>query len=289
MLLNCVQLAINGLLLGGIYALISIGLTLIWGVMQIVSFAHGEYLMLGMYATFWLFHFFGMNPYVSLLFVAPMLFALGLLTQRIVIRPILDAPHVAQIFATVGVSIILQNVAQVLWKADYRSVQIHYTISNIKFHGLIISFPRLIAFAITIGMVVALFFFLKKTYLGKALRATAENKRAAQLMGINVNRLYYLALGIGNACVGIAGGILVPMYAVFPTVGQYFVLTAFVVVVLGGMGSMTGALVGGLLIGVVEAFSGFYLAPALKEVVYFLVFILILVFKPSGLLGKTKS
>jgi branched-chain amino acid transport system permease protein len=242
--------------------------------MQIVNFAHGEYLMLGMYATFWLFYLFGMDPYVSLFFVAPLLFLLGLLTHRVVIRPILDAPHVAQIFATVGVSIILQNLAQVLWKADYRSVPIHYGISNLKFAGLIISFPRLVAFAITLAMVIALLLFLKRTYLGKALRATADNKRAAQLMGIDVGRLYYLALGIGNACVGIAGGILVPMYSVFPTVGQYFVLTAFVVVVLGGMGSMTGAL------------SGFYLAPALKEVVYFLVFILILVFKPSGLMGK---
>ena len=286
MALNFVQLVINGLLLGGIYALISIGLTLIWGVMQIVSFAHGEYLMLGMYATFWLFYLFGMDPYVSLLFVAPLLFLLGLVTHRMVIRPILDAPHVAQIFATVGVSIILQNVAQVLWKADYRSVPINYGISNVKVAGLIISFPRLVAFTITVAMVIALFLFLKKTYLGKALRATADNKRAAHLMGIDVSRLYYLALGIGNACVGIAGGILVPMYSVFPTVGQYFVLTAFVVVVLGGMGSMTGALVGGLTIGVVEAFSGYYLAPALKEVVYFLVFILILVFKPSGLMGK---
>jgi len=286
MVLTFVQLVINGILLGGIYALISVGLTLIWGVMQIVNFAHGEYLMLGMYATFWLFYLFGMDPYVSLFFVAPLLFLLGLLTHRVVIRPILDAPHVAQIFATVGVSIILQNLAQVLWKADYRSVPIHYGISNLKVAGLIISFPRLVAFAITLAMVIALFLFLKKTYLGKALRATADNKRAAQLMGIDVGRLYYLALGIGNACVGIAGGILVPMYSVFPTVGQYFVLTAFVVVVLGGMGSMTGALIGGLIIGVVEAFSGFYLAPALKEVVYFLVFILILVFKPSGLMGK---
>ncbi len=286
MVLTFVQLTINGILLGGIYALISVGLTLIWGVMQIVNFAHGEYLMLGMYATFWLFYLFGMDPYLALFFVAPLLFLMGLLTHRVVIRPILDAPHVAQIFATVGVSIILQNLAQVLWKADYRSVPIHYGISNLKFAGLIISFPRLVAFAITLSMAVALFLFLKKTYLGKALRATADNKKAAQLMGIDVGRLYYLALGIGNACVGIAGGILVPMYSVFPTVGQYFVLTAFVVVVLGGMGSMTGALIGGLIIGVVEAFSGFYLAPALKEVVYFLVFILILVFKPSGLMGK---
>jgi branched-chain amino acid transport system permease protein len=289
MLETIIQLTLNGILLGGIYAMISIGLTLIWGVMQIVNFAHGEYLMLGMYGTFWLFHLFGMDPYLSLLLVAPMLFALGLLTHRLIIKPIIDAPHVAQIFATVGVSIVLQNLAQLLWKADYRSVRVDYGISNIKFSGIIISFPRLLAFLITLSLVVSLFLFLKKTYLGKALRATAENKRAAQLMGVNVNHMYYLALGIGNACVGIAGGVLVPMYAVFPTAGQYFVLTAFVVVVLGGMGSIGGAFLGGLIIGVVEAFSGFYLAPALKEVVYFLVFLLILFIKPSGLMSKVQT
>lgn len=286
MLLNFLQLLINGILLGGIYALISIGLTLIWGVMQIVNFAHGEYLMLGMYATFWLFQLYGVDPYLSLLIVMPMLFLLGVITQRVVIDPILDAPHVAQIFATVGLSIVLQNLALFFWKADYRSVRIPAAIANLKFQGLVVSFPRLMAFAITLAMVIALFLFLKKTYLGKALRATADHKQAAQLMGINVRHLYYLALGIGTACVGIAGGILMPMYAVFPTVGGYFVLIAFVVVVLGGMGSMAGAFIGGLIIGVVEAFSGFYLAPALKEVVYFLVFILILAFRPSGLMGK---
>jgi branched-chain amino acid transport system permease protein len=286
MFLNVVQLLINGILLGGIYALISIGLTMIWGVMQIVNFAHGEYLMLGMYATFWLFQLYGIDPYLSLLIVTPLLFLLGVLTQRMVIDPILNAPHVAQIFATVGLSIVLQNLALFFWKADYRTVRIADSITNLKFQGLIVSFPRLMAFAITLAMVIALFLFLKRTHLGKALRATADNKRAAHLMGINVGHLYYLALGIGTACVGIAGGILMPMYAVFPTVGGYFVLIAFVVVVLGGMGSMTGAFIGGLIIGVVEAFSGFYLAPALKEVVYFLVFILILAFRPSGLLGK---
>lgn len=287
MLLNFVQLLINGILLGGIYALISIGLTMIWGVMQIVNFAHGEFLMVAMYATFWLFQLYGMDPYFSLLIVTPLLFLFGVLTQRVIIDPILDAPHVAQIFSTVGLSIVMQNLALFFWKADYRTVRITDSIANVKFQGLIVSFPRLMAFAITLVMVIVLFLFLKKTYLGKALRATADNKRAAHLMGINVGHLYYLALGIGTACVGMAGGILMPMYAVFPTVGGYFVLTAFVVVVLGGMGSLTGAFIGGLIIGVVEAFSGFYLAPALKEVVYFLVFILILVFRPSGLLGKT--
>lgn len=286
MLLDFVQLLINGILMGGIYALISIGLTMIWGVMQIVNFAHGEYLMLGMYATFWLFQLYGIDPYLSLLIVTPLLFLLGVITQRVVVDPILNAPHVAQIFATVGLSIVLQNLALFFWKADYRTVRLADSITNLKFQGLIVSFPRLMAFAITLAMVIALFLFLKRTHLGKALRATADNKQAAHLMGINVGRLYYLALGMGTACVGIAGGILMPMYAVFPTVGGYFVLIAFVVVVLGGMGSMTGAFIGGLIIGVVEAFSGFYLAPALKEVVYFLVFILILAFRPSGLLGK---
>lgn len=286
MVINFLQLLVNGILLGGIYAMISIGLTLIWGVMQIVNFAHGEYLMLGMYSTFWLFQLYGIDPYLSLLIVTPLLFLLGILTQRVVINPILDAPPVAQIFATVGLSVVLQNLALFFWKADYRSVLIADSISNLKFQGLIVSFPRLMAFLITLAMVIALFLFLKRTYLGKALRATAENKQAAQIMGINVGRLYYIALGIGTACVGIAGGILMPMYPVFPAVGGYFVLTAFVVVVLGGMGSMAGAFCGGLIIGVVEAFSGFYLAPALKEVVYFLVFILILVSRPSGLLGK---
>ncbi|MCX5917888.1 MAG: branched-chain amino acid ABC transporter permease [Deltaproteobacteria bacterium] len=288
MLLNILQLLVNGILHGGIYALISIGLTMIWGVMQIVNFAHGEFLMLGMYASFWVFTLYGVDPYLALLIIMPGLFLLGVLTQWLVISPILDAPHAAQIFATVGLSIVLQNLALFAWKGDYRNIRLETSISNVKVMGLVISFPRLMAFLITLGMVIALFFFLKKTYLGKALRATADNKRSAQLMGINVSRLYYLALGIGTACVGAAGGILMPMYSVFPTVGSYFVLTAFVVVVLGGMGSMAGAFVGGLIIGVVEAFSGFFLAPALKEVVYFLVFVLILVFKPSGLMGKVK-
>jgi branched-chain amino acid transport system permease protein len=280
------QLFVNGLLLGGVYAMISIGLTLIYGVMGIVNFAHGEYLMMAMYLTFWLFQLYGMDPYISILAVTPILFVLGLITQKIIINPILDAPHSTQIFGTVGLSILLQNLALFFWRADYRSVRITYSVSNIKLQGLIISFPRLVAFVIALIMVFVLFLFLKKTYMGKALRATVENKRAAKLMGVDTHRYYYLAVGIGTACVGVAGAVLMPMYPVFPTAGAYFVLTAFVVVVLGGMGSMAGAFVGGLIIGVVESFSGFFLSPVLKEVAYFLVFIMILVVRPSGLLGK---
>jgi branched-chain amino acid transport system permease protein len=286
MFLTIVQLFINGLLLGGQYAMVSIGLTLIWGVMEVVNFAHGEFLMIAMYLTFWLFKLYGIDPYLSLFVVTPILFILGLLTQKMIISPILDAPPTSQIFATVGLSILLQNLALFFWKADYRSVQVPHLIGNIKYHGLIISFPRLMAFMIGLVMVFVLFLFLKKTYIGKALRATVENKRAAMLMGVDIRRVYYLALGIGTACVGIAGAVFMPMYPVFPTSGAYFVLTAFVVVVLGGMGSMAGAFLGGLIIGVVESFSGFLLSPVLKEVAYFLVFIMILVLKPSGLLGK---
>jgi len=289
MLLNIFQLLINGVLLGGIYAMVSIGLTLIWGVMQIVNFAHGEFLMIGMYLTFWLFQLYGIDPYLSLLAVAPALFVLGVITQRLVINPVLNAQETSQIFSTVGLSILLQNLALFFWKADYRTLRMPYSLPNIRFQGLIVSFPRLMAFIITLLMVITLFLFLKKTFWGKALRATVENKRSAQLMGINIKRFYYLALGLGIACVGIAGATLMPMYPVFPTTGTYFVLTAFVVVVLGGMGSMAGAFIGGLIIGVVESFSGFLLAPVLKEVTYFLVFIMILVLRPSGLLGKERQ
>lgn len=286
MMLTIVQLFINGILLGGVYALVSIGLTLIFGAMNIINFAHGEFLMLSMYITFWSFHLYGIDPYLSILLIIPLFFMLGVLVQRIIIQPILNAPHIAQIFATVGLSIVMQNAALLAWKADYRCISVNYGISNIKIAGLIISFPRLVTFAIAIAIMIGLFIFLKKTLIGKAIRATAQNVRAALLMGINTNRIYYFAFALGTVCVGIAGGLLAPLYAAYPTVGGHFVLIAFVIVVLGGMGNMVGALLGGLLIGLVEVFSGFYIAPALKELFYFIVFIMILIFRPSGLMGK---
>ena len=279
------QLAINGLMLGGIYALISIGLTLIFGVMDIVNFAYGEFLMLGMYATFWLFHLFGVSPYVTLFIAAGVFFLVGLIVHGLVIQPIVAAPHITQIFATVGLSITLQNAALFFLKPDYRTIRIDYAIPYIKFSGLIVSFPRLLTFIIAVFIAISLALFLKKTFIGRALRATAQNRRAAQLMGVNIRTIYYVALGISTAIVGMAGAILMPIYSVFPTVGSLFVLIAFVVVVLGGMGSLMGAFIGGLIIGLVEAFSGFFIAPALKGVIYYIIFILILIFRPSGLFG----
>ena len=284
--ITILQLVINGLLLGGMYGLISIGLTLIFGVLEIVNFAHGEFLMLSMYAAFWLFQLYGIDPYLSMLIIIPVFFLLGIAVQRITIQPILNAPPLNQIFMTVGLSMVLQNAALFIWTADYRTMKTSYSALTLKTAGLIISFPRLVAFLLAMALIAALLIFLKKTYTGKAIRALAQERKAAMLMGINVYRTYQFAFGIGIACVGAAGAMLIPVYFVFPSVGSLFVLIAFVVVILGGYNSLVGSLAGGLIIGVVESFSGFFVSPHLKEAIYFVIFILILLFKPTGLFGR---
>ena len=281
-----IQLIINGLLVGGIYALISIGLTLIFGVLEIVNFAHGEFLMLSMYVCYWLFTLLGIDPYVSLIIVIPLFFLCGMAVQRVVIQPILNAPPLNQIFASVGLSIVMINAALLIWKADYRTVKTAYSAMTLKVGPYMISFPRFMAFILALAMIAALLIYLKKTYTGKAIRALAQQRRAAQLMGINVNKTYQIAFGLGIATVGAAGAMLIPVFYAFPSVGTLFVLTAFVVVILGGYNSLVGSLVGGLLIGIIESFSGFYLSVHLKEAVYFVIFILILFFRPAGLFGR---
>ena len=284
--ITILQLAINGLLLGGMYGLISIGLTLIFGVLEIVNFAHGEFLMISMYVAFWLFQLYGIDPYLSMLIILPLFFLIGIAVQRITIQPILNAPPLNQIFMTVGLSMVLQNAALFIWTADYRTLKTSYSALTLKTAGLIISFPRLVAFLLAMALIAALLIFLKRTYTGKAIRALAQERKAAMLMGINVYRTYQIAFGMGIACVGAAGAMLMPVFFVFPSVGTLFVLIAFVVVILGGYNSLTGALVGGLIIGVVEAFSGFFISPHLKEAIYFVIFILILLFRPTGLFGR---
>jgi branched-chain amino acid transport system permease protein len=239
-----------------------------------------------MYAAFWLFQLYGIDPYLSMVIILPLFFFVGVAVQKVTIQPILNAPPLNQIFMTVGLSMVLQNVALFIWTADYRTVKTAYSGLTLKTAGLLISFPRLVAFLLAMGLIAALLIFLKKTYTGKAIRALAQERKAAMLMGINVYRTYQIAFGIGSACVGAAGAMLIPVYFVFPSVGSLFVLIAFVVVILGGYNSLTGSLVGGLIIGVVEAFSGFFISPHLKEAIYFVIFILILLFKPAGLFGR---
>lgn len=281
-----IQLIINGLLLGGIYALLSVGLTLIFGVLEIVNFAHGEFLMISMYLTFLLFSVFGIDPYLSLIIVIPAFFLFGFAIEKILIKPILNDPPLNQIFATIGLGLIFSNLALFFFKADYRTVKTSYSNANLIFGNYFISVPRLIAFLIAVALIAALIIYLKKTFTGKAIRALAQQRKAAMLMGINVHTTYAIAFGMGIAAVGAAGAVLMPLFFVFPTVGSLFSLIAFVVVILGGYNSLLGSLVAGLIIGLIEGFSGFFISPHLKEVVYFVLFIFILIFRPTGLFGK---
>jgi branched-chain amino acid transport system permease protein len=284
-----IQLAINGLLLGGAYAIISVGLTLIFGVVRVVNFAHGELLMIGMYAAYLLAAHLGWHPYASAIPLALLLFAVGAAMQRFIIQPLLNADSHIQIFATVGVSTALLNLALLIFGADVRPIPAATGSGTLELGAFNIVSGQLITFVAAIVLVGATHLFLISTHAGRAFRAVAQHRYAASLMGVNVNLVYILAFGLGSAFVGVAAALLSAQYPVFPTVGTYFVLTAFVIVVLGGLGSMYGALWGALLIGLVDSLAGYYIAPDLKEVVYFIIFILILIFRPTGLFGAGRG
>jgi branched-chain amino acid transport system permease protein len=284
-----VQLVLNGLLLGGAYAIISVGLTLIFGVVRVVNFAHGEFLMIGMYGAYLMASFAGWHPYASAIPLAVMLFLIGAAMQRFIIQPLLHADAHIQIFATVGVSTALLNLALLVFGADVRPANATVGTGPFQLGEFTFVSGQVITFAIAIALVGATHVFLKTTHVGRAFRAVAQHRYAASLMGINVNLIYILAFGVGSAFVGIAAALLSTQYPAFPTVGTYFALTAFVIVVLGGLGSMYGALCGAMIIGLVDSLAGFYIAPDLKEVVYFVIFILILVFRPTGLFGAGRG
>ncbi|MFM0696632.1 branched-chain amino acid ABC transporter permease [Paraburkholderia graminis] len=279
------QLLVNGLLLGGAYAIISIGLTLIFGVVRVVNFAHGELLMVGMYAVWMLAQHLGWHPYISAVPVALMLFAAGALLQRFVIQPLLSSEAHIQIFATVGVSTALLNLALMIFGADVHPVDVTFGTEHLQLGSLNVSTGQVITFVVAILVASGLHVFLQRTFTGRAFRAVAQHRYAASLMGVNVKATYILAFGFGAALVGLASGLLAVQYPVFPTVGQYFVLTAFVIVVLGGLGSLPGALVGSLVIGLIDSLAGYYVSPDLKEVVYFALFLVILFVRPTGLFG----
>ncbi len=284
-----IQVFVSGLLLGGIYAIISIGLNLIFGIVRIINFAHGEMVMIAMYLTYWSNVLFGIDPYVSIVFVVPIMFALGVIIQRVVVQPILEASSIMRIFTTVALSLILQNLALIIWKGDFRSVQTSYSMATVEYSGIIFSVPRLISFLVALVSLGVLYYFLKHTSVGKAMRAIVEDYSVSRLMGVGVEKMYIFAFGLGSAFCGLAGALLMPFSSVYPTVGLHYTLVAFVVVVLGGLGNMGGTLLAALFIGVVESFSGTYIAPALKETVYFGIFIAVLLVRPQGLFGKGKG
>lgn len=285
------QLLLNGVLLGGTLAIISIGLTLIFGIVRVVNFAHGEFLMIGMYAVYLMNQHFGLHPYATIVPAVALLFVLGAGMQRFIIQPLLAAEGHIQIFATVGVSIALMNAALMLFGADVLTVSNPSGLGtgSVAIGPLRASSGQLLTFMVSLALVGGLHWFLHSTFLGRAVRATAQHRNAALLMGVNVNRIYIFAFGLGCACLGLAAGMIAPQYPVFPTFGTFFVLTAFVIVVLGGLGSLSGALVGSILIGVVDSLAGYYIAPDLKEVVYFLIFLAILIFRPTGLFGAGRG
>lgn len=279
------QLLINGIMLGSMYAIISVGLTLIFGVVRVVNFAHGELLMVGMYAVYLLFLKFGIHPYIAALPVVVLLFLIGVLIQRFIIQPLLNADEHIQIFATVGLSTALVNLALMVFGADLYSVNAPDVRRSLEFGSFRVLIGQIVMLGSAITLVIGLHAFMQKTTLGRAIRATAQNRNAALLMGVKVDRIYVISFGLGAACVGLASALISPLFPATPTVGTYFVLTAFVVVVLGGMHSMYGAFFGAMIIGLVDSLSAYYIAPDLKEVVYFAIFILILIFKPTGLFG----
>ena len=280
------QLLISTVLLGGIYALIAVGLTLIFGIMRVVNFAHGEFLMLGMYLAFWSFTLWGLDPYFILVVAIPLFFAIGLGVYALVMRGVIHASHNVQIFTTVGLSTALQNVALVLWTGDFRFVRPWESSVVIRIFGAATNLSQVIAFSVACLFTLALFAFMKWTHAGRVMRATAQDGEAATLMGINTDRVYRLAFAIGIACVGVAGVLVSPLYSVYPTAGLQFVLLAYVVVVLGGLGDMVGALLGALIVAGIEVIGSYVFGSAWKEVIYFVLFIAVLIFRPAGIFGQ---
>lgn len=282
-------MAVNGLLMGGVYALVAVGLTLIFGVMKIINFAHGALMMLAMYITYWLFALWFIDPYLSLLISAPLLFLFGMLLQKLFIAPILDAPEQSQILITMGLALVIENLALFFWSPDFRTVEVSYAKKVIPLgEAIMVTLPQLVAFLVAIGTTGLLYLILKKTDIGKAIRACAEEKEGALLMGINVKRIYIVAFGLGSACVGIAGTVVLPFFYASPSVGYTFILTAFVVVVFGGMGNFFGAFFGGLIIGLAESLGILIMKPSMRQLTVFIIFILILLFRPTGIFSQGK-
>jgi len=280
------QLVFSGLLIGSIYALMSMGLTLIFGVLRVVNFAHGEFLMFAMYGAWAFVTYTGFNAYVACLAVVPAMLLYGALVHWIIIRPGLNKPHLVVVFATMGLSILMQNLALLVFSADLFDVPPLNAGRSITIGPFYAKLELLIGFGVTLLATAVIHVVLKSTYLGKAIRATVQDGEAAQLMGIPVPRIFLITFSAGSALVGLSACVMIPLFSVFPSVGLNFVLIAFVVVVLGGMGSLEGALLGGICIGVVQSLSGYYVAPAYGQMFFFILFLLVMVFRPAGLMGR---
>ncbi|MGN6572407.1 MAG: branched-chain amino acid ABC transporter permease [Pseudolabrys sp.] len=276
---------LNGLMTGAVYALVALGLTLIYGVLHIINFAHGALLSAAMFAAFFAFRLLGLDPYIAAFVIAPVFFALGYGLQRFVIGPASRGDDRNMLLVTLGAAIVIENVLLYAFRADTRTIDLPYSFATIDVGFTFLAIPRVIGFGAVFVVALALWAVMNLTDTGKAIRAVAKEKLGAELSGIDVRHIYAMTFGLGTACVAIAACLLMPTFYVNPTVGEAFVLVAFTIVVLGGMGSVPGALIGGLIVGVVESLSGLFLGESLGQIGIFLVFIAVLLVRPTGLFG----
>jgi len=280
-----IQAVINGVLMGAVYALIALGLTLIYGVLHIINFAHGALLTMALFAVYFAYKVLGLDPYVAMLAIAPLFFAVGYGLQRFVIGPAAHGDDRSVMLVTLGLAIVIENLLLYAFHADTRTIDVPAGFNVIDVDGALLGVSRVIGFAAVMLLTLLLWALMKRTDTGKAIRAVAREKLGAELSGIDVAHIYAVTFGLGTACLGIAACLLIPTFYVNPTVGQSFILVAFTIVVLGGMGSVTGALLGGLLVGVIESLGGLFFGETLGQLCIFLVFILVLLVRPTGLFG----
>lgn len=286
--LLALQLLIQGVLLGGVYGLTAVGLSLIFGVMGVINFAHGAMMVIGMYVSYWLFVLLGLDPYLSLPLTAAAIFLLGYVLQATLVNRILDYHEAMQVLPLVATGLILENSALLFWGPDPRSPQTAFSLMAFQVGGATVDVSRLIAFVLAIALSGAIFLFLRKTTTGRRIRAAADNRAGAVLVGIKVDRVNNVAFALGAATTGAAGALLLPLMPLSPHLGHDFTTTAFVVVILGGMGNLLGAMVGGVILGVAESMSTLFIPATLKQVVSFGLLVVIMLFRPQGLLGGKK-
>ena len=281
-----VPAVLNGLMNGAVYALVALGLTLIYGVLHIINFAHGVLLTAAMFAAFFAHQLFGLDPYIAALFLTPLFFLLGYGLQRFVIGPASHGEDRNSLLVTLGLAVIIENALLYAFRADTRTVNLPYAFDVVEIGTAFLAVPRVVALGAAIAVALCLWLIMQWTDTGKAIRAVAKEKLGAELTGIEVAHIYAVTFGLGTACLAIAACLLIPSYYVNPSAGNAFVLIAFTIVVLGGMGSVVGALLGGLFVGVVESLSGLYLGESLGQIGIFVMFILVLLFRPNGLFGE---
>jgi branched-chain amino acid transport system permease protein len=280
------QILVNGVLMGGLYALMAIGMALIWGVMDIINIAHGSFIMLGAFTTYWLFSIFGMDPFVSLIFSVAILFVLGYCVQRYIINYVIRAGAFITLILAFGIDIFIKNSALVAWTADVRMVNVPYGAANFTIGSLTIPTVRLVAFGLVIVISLLFFYILNRTSLGRCIRATSQDLDAARLVGVDVAKTYAITFGIGVGAAAAAGTLWSILFPISPIMGGVLTLKSFVVVIIGGLGSMLGPIVGGLVLGITEAFSSSWLGATYANLISFTILVLVLIIRPKGILGK---